>query len=462
MAMSEFSGFNIGRQMFNTFQVAMNVTGHNIANASNPAYTRQRAVIQASLPMSSLAGVGNIGGGSQVVMIQRLRSTYVDAQRTNTQGNLGASTVLSQGLTQLQSLWNEGSGQGISTSVDALSSDLSTLSTQPDSLSLRQGVLDDAGALAQQIQQKYADLSNLQRQSDQQVGSAVDEINNLSSQVAQLNTEIAGQLAIGQQPNDLLDQRQAAVEKLGDLSGAQSALMDNGMINLNIGGHWLVSQDRAASISSSPDAARPGLTVFSWADNGQVFTPVAGEAQAGLELRDQDIPDAMAKLDSLAVNLMADYNGLQAGGYALNAAAPGGTQFFTGTGAQDIAVDPALAANPAALAAAGSPSAPGDGNQAAAMAALNGNPSPGLGQSYTDALATWASEAGSSAQLADQQHSTQQSLMTQLDSLTASISGVNINEEAINLSEYQQAYQAGAHYIAALDTMIQSLLSEIK
>jgi flagellar hook-associated protein 1 FlgK len=461
MSVSEFSGYNIARNMFNTFQTAMDVTGNNIANASNASYSTQRAVITASPPLVNIGGVGNIGGGSQVSSIERQRDSYVDVQRTGQQGALGAANSLSQGLNQLQALWNNGNGQGLSTAVDDLSSAFSSLSSQPDSVSLRQGVIDSATALTTQMQQSATDLGNLQQQSDQQVGDEVTQVNQLSNSVAQLNVQISGQLATGQQPNDLMDQRQADIEQLGTLTGAQSSEMANGMINLNVGGHWLVAQDRAATINSTPDPARPGLTSFTWADNGQAYAPSGGETQAALDMRDVEVPDSQTKLNGLAAAMISDFNGLQASGYALNSATPGGTQFFTGTSAANIQVDPALASDPQALAAATTASAPGDGSQAAAFAALNGSTNASLGMSYTSALATWSSEAGASASLASQQQTTQQGLMNQLNTLTSSVSGVSINTEATNLSEYEQAYQAGARYVGVLDTMMQTLLTAV-
>jgi flagellar hook-associated protein FlgK len=236
--------------------------------------------------------------------------------------------------------------------------------------------------------------------------------------------------------------------------------MSNGMVNVSVNGHWLVDQGTAASITTAADPSRPGLSTFTWSDNGQTFTPDAGAAAGGLELRDQDIAGAISNLNQLASSLQTDYNGLQASGYAAGASTPGGAGFFTGTSAQDFQ-DPALAADPSALATAQTPNAAGDGTNATAFAALSSAASPGLGMSYTEALSNWTTEVGASAALATQQQTTQQAALTQLNNLTSSVSGVDMNQQAISLSQYQQAYEAGAKYVGTLDTMMQSLFMEL-
>jgi len=461
MDLSSFAGYSIANQLFNTVQVQMDVAGNNISNASNPAYSQQAAVVQPAPPLADVSGVGEVGGGSEVASIQRQRDTYVDAQRVATQGQLGESSTLAQGLNQLQGVLNESNGQGISNTLNQLTSAFASLAAQPSDPSLRAGVVDAASTAAGAINQEYSSLASLRQQADQQASQAVGQMNSTAQSVAALNVQIANAQAAGQQPNDLMDQRQADLETLGTLAGADSTTMANGMVSVNVNGHWLVDQGTSASVSTAQDPLNPAVSSFTWADNGQAFSPAGGEAQGALTLRDQDVAGAMGNLNTLAASLVADYNGLQSTGYALGAATPGGSAFFTGTGASTIAVDPALAANPSALAAAQNPSAPGDGTNATAFAALADKASAGLGTTYTGALSTWTSEVGASAALATQQQTTQQSSMTQLNNLTSSVSGVDLNEQAISLSEYQQAYEAGAHYVGTLDQMMQSLISEI-
>lgn len=460
MSVSDFSGYQIGSQMLNTVQMQMDVVGQNIANASTPGYSQEVANVTPSSPLYD-TGTLEVGGGSEVTSIQRADDPYVDAQTIVTSGALGASTTLAAGLGQLQSLLNESGGTGISSDLNSLTSAFSSLSADPDESSLQQGVVDAASTVAGDINQQYSSLTQLQQQADQQVQQAVTQMNSLATSVAGLNTQIAAALAEGQSPNQLQDQQQQDLVQLGTLVGAQTSTMSNGMTNVSVNGHWLVDQGLAASVDAAQDPSNPNISDFTWSDNGETFTPGGGNAQGALELRDQDIGGAITNLNSLASAVMTDYNNLQASGYAPNSATPGGAAFFTGTSASNMQVSAALSANPTLVASAQNPDSPGDGSNAAAFAALGSQSSPELGQSYTSALANWTTEVGSSAALATQQQATQQAGLTQLNNLTSAVSGVNLNQQAIMLSQYEQAYQAGAKYIGTLDTMMQSLFMEL-
>jgi flagellar hook-associated protein 1 FlgK len=459
--MSEFAGYGIGGKMLNAMQLGMDVTGHNIANAANPAYSQQVATVKAARPLMDVGDVGYIGGGSEVTGIDRMRDTYADIHRVSVHGDLGRADSLLQGLDQVQRVVNEADGHGVSKALDALTSAFESLAAKPDDLSLRQGVLDAASSVATHVQQRDSDLAQLQRQSDREASDGLIEVNQIAQAVAKLNAQISNAIALGQHPNDLMDERQSQLEKLGSLAGAETTNMDNGMVNVSVNGHWLVDQDRGAEIVTARDPQRPGLSLFTWKDNGQAFTPSSGKVLAAFELRDRDIQGERDKLSTLALALRDDYNGLQAKGYALNATKQGGTAFFKATGASDLQVDPTLAGDPKALAAASTPGAPGDGNQAVAFAGLAGQANQGLGDTYTGALSTWTSEVGANAALAQQQRDTEQASMDQLDKLTAAASGVDLNQQALQLSQYQEAYEAGTKYIQTIDKMMQALLNEV-
>ncbi len=460
MAVSGFAGYSLGAQMLNTVNMQMDVVGQNIANASTPGYSQQTAVVQQAPPIYS-GGDILLGGGSEVTSIQRQADPYVDAQVVATSGGLGAASTLATGLGQLESLINESNGQGLTSNLDSLTSAFTALSANPSDPSLQQSAVSAAQTLASDVNQRYVQLTALQQQADGQARQGVSQLNSTAAQVASLNTQIADALAAGQSPNELEDQRQQDLVQLGTLAGVQTAEMSNGMINVSVSGHWLVEQGASATVAAAPLASNPALTSFTWADNGQAFTPTGGSIQGALELRDTDVGGAITNLNNLANAVRTDYNAVQASGYPAGSATLSANPLFTGTGASDLAVSAALVASPSLLATAQTPSAPGDGSNAAAFAALGTAASPELGMGYAQALANWTTEAGASAALATQQQTTQQANLTQLNNLRSSISGVDLNGQAVQLSEYEQAYQAGAKYIGTLDTMMQTLFTDL-
>jgi len=78
------------------------------------------------------------------------------------------------------------------------------------------------------------------------------------------------------------------------------------------------------------------------------------------------------------------------------------------------------------------------------------------------ATAAMVSQFGSTAQQAQQQLSAETAIQTQDQSQLSSVSGVNLDEEAASMMQFQQAYQAAAQVIATSDTLFQSLVSALE
>jgi flagellar hook-associated protein 1 FlgK len=466
MPISTFSGLEVGKRMLNALKLVQETTGHNISNASNPAYSRQRIHVEAARPFTfSLSqGIpGMIGQGMDATSVERARDAYLDVRRMAVAGNKGQYGSLETSLSELEQVFGEPGDNGIRNGLDSLSAALSSVASQPEDPSLRAAALRQAESLASQFRSASQRVSEIQRDTDTQIKDKIGLINGQAAQVASLNYQIARQLGAGNNPSDLLDQRQEVLDQLASSTGAKVEYASNGMANVNMGGHWLVAMDVADKIQSAPDALRPGLSAFTFASDGRSTTPTSGELGGMLTLRDQEAPQALARLDALANTLRADLNTLQASGYGYNSATAGGPAFFTGTSAADLAVDPALLAAPMSLAAAVNPNSPGDGGNALAMNKAFSTARGALGGStYVGALADLISERGTATAQAKSQASFEGSLAKQLDQLQQSVSGVNIDEETTNLMEAQHAYEAGARYMATLDSMLDVLINDIK
>lgn len=140
-------------------------------------------------------------------------------------------------------------------------------------------------------------------------------------------------------------------------------------------------------------------------------------------------------------------------------AALGVNTFFTGSGAQDIAVNQVLLDNPDLLAAATS-AAEGDGSNAAALAALATTALAGLnGRSLTEyynavaaGVAVTSAAAQSGVEAAD-------AVSQSLDAQRESVSGVSLDEETISMLRLERAFEGAARYTSTVDKMLQELLA---
>jgi flagellar hook-associated protein 1 FlgK len=98
------------------------------------------------------------------------------------------------------------------------------------------------------------------------------------------------------------------------------------------------------------------------------------------------------------------------------------------------------------------------------MTAIAGLASQNLlsGQTLSGAYATLVGTIGNYAQSAGVAATATQGVLNQAQSAQQSISGVNLDEEAANLVNYQQAYQAAATVIGTAQTLFQSLLTAVQ
>jgi len=127
----------------------------------------------------------------------------------------------------------------------------------------------------------------------------------------------------------------------------------------------------------------------------------------------------------------------------------GGT-IFTGTGAASMAVNSSVVNNPSLIAASdGSGSL--DGSNALAMSQIQNS------SSIVPAFQTMVANLGQTVSTAQNNQTTQDQVTQQLQTQQASVSGVSIDEEMTNLINFQQAYEASAHFITTLSGLFSTL-----
>jgi flagellar hook-associated protein 1 FlgK len=101
----------------------------------------------------------------------------------------------------------------------------------------------------------------------------------------------------------------------------------------------------------------------------------------------------------------------------------------------------------------------GDGSNALAMSNLISNPALSGGtQTLTGAYANYVNNIGNAASTLQSSNTAQTALVTQITSSQQSVEGVNLDDEAANLLQYQQLYQANSKVIQTAETLFQTLM----
>lgn len=209
-----FGTFNIAKRGINTSQATIDVTSHNISNSNTVGYSRQRAKIVTSRPMTGTAGYGQVGTGSQVQAIERVRDGFLDYQLRGANSSLGSSDIRSNFLYEVENIFNEPSDTGISTLMGKFFDSFQELSKQPNSSNARTVTVQQTLALTDALNHTYTKLEELQQNAQLALKSNVTDINSLLSQIDGLNKQIMSVKSSGQMPNDLMDQRDTLLDEL--------------------------------------------------------------------------------------------------------------------------------------------------------------------------------------------------------------------------------------------------------
>jgi len=446
---------------------AMSVAGNNVANANTPGYSRQIANLTANPAVSSLGGAG-VGTGVSLVNITQARDQFVERQMPNALAAQSRSQTESDALSALTAL-NPNLQGGLPTTIGAFYSSLQTWSQNPGDPSLRQSVLGNAQALATSFNQTANAISSARTGLDASISGKITEVNAAAKALADLNNQIQISKSAGGQSNDLLDARQAAVDTLATLTGATPYSDGQGNVSMALpNGTSLVVGISAGQFSAIPDPSNNGLLKLQLtrADGSPPSdwdgTSLGGTMGGLFGARDGALKTAATSIDGLAFDMATALNTVQQNGFDMNGN-PGVALFnlpATSTGAAStITINPAVAANGRLLAAGtATPTASGDNGNVLAMIATQSQALPS-GSSPVGTIQTIVTAFGTSSAQAQALAAHDGAMASNLQTLRDATSGVSIDEEMVNLTKAQKAFEAVSKVIATANQMLDTLMS---
>ena len=468
-------------------QIALDTVSQNLANSLTPNYTRQGVALSAKASTS----IGNAAGnGVEATSLIRYADSYKTQQMWRANSNLGQYEAAQTYLLQMEQVMGDASS-GLSASLDNFFAALSAASVEPASSPLRQQIIEEAKALGQSVGNLAQIISNQKDAIVQQRDVAVDELNSYVQQIAALNTQIIQAHGAGLNTSALQDQRDARVDDLSKLVGLQTMTQPDGSISLSLrGGQPLVVGDRFATMDV---ASINGGYVMQVAFGNERFSLGAGGWQGtlgGLSMLETDMLIPLeSSVRDMAKAIADEFNNILTQGYGVNPAvinagppveyekAPALFQYDPNSSASMLTVakknvpvdvnDPNAGTMEVELTSADlGLSSRGDeaGNsiqlqqlialqQKPVQIALLGNQVL-LGDVYTQIVG----KLGTYSQQSQAAYGTSKTVRDQSESNWRSTSAVNTDEEAVNLMQYQQMYQANMKVISTANALFDSLL----
>jgi len=461
-----FGTLNLASRSLQTQMTGIEVTGQNLANVNTTGYSRQKVQITSSPDV--LTSLGPEGTGANATSIQRVVSNLLNGQIQSQNSTSGYWNGQQTGLQSAQDAMDEFlNGTGVTDSTSAATGTTDTgldgqlsglfnafqsVATSPTSVSARQSLVAQAQTVAASFNNISTQLGQVKTSLNASLSSDVTSANQLLTQIATLNSQITTAQAGGGNANDLEDEREQDLENLSQLTSITTSSGANGAVNITIGGQTLVSGNNVDDTLQTYDPGNGGLLVQT--ATGQVnLTLTGGSMQGTIDARDGTLATLQTNINSLANNLITQVNSINSGGYGLTGTT--GNDFFNGTNASTITVNPTLVNNPSLIQASASASDPGDNTVALQLADLGTSPQSGLDNetfnaSYDASVAALGSALGN----ANNQVTDQTTVNTMLSSQRGAVSGVNVDEEMTNMMTYQQAYEASAQMVSAVNAML--------
>lgn len=439
-------------------QEGLAVTSHNIANASTPGYSRQRPVMTANQALVTPRGV--FGEGVSVVNVEQVRDTLLDATYRGESASASQNQARSDALSQVETILGEPSDNGLSSVMDQFFSAWSDLAANPTTASDRSIVRERGTELVDQIHQMSANMAQVGEQTTSRLADGVQQVNALTQQIASLNKQIVSVEADGTTAADLRDSRNQALDKLSTLVPITVNTHEDGSVGVATSGINIVD----GPVATSLEAVSSGGTWSLQVEGGS--TPLAdtgGSLGGYMQVLNQDLPAATTSLDDLAKALVTDVNTLHETGTGPSGANP--VDFFDPTklDANSISLSTDVTTDPNNI-AAGTPAADGSYRSGAndvanQISALKDTKLSGLGKTPDEQFQGLVSDVGLAVRSSSDAATVHQTLSDQADKRRMSLSGVSVDEELVSMIQYQTAYQASAHVVNAANEMLRSLLT---
>ncbi|MCZ2293167.1 MAG: flagellar hook-associated protein FlgK [Burkholderiales bacterium] len=317
---------SIGVRAMTASYASLQTTSHNIANAGVEGYSRQETLLATSKGL--FTGAGFFGRGVDVVGVKRAQDSFLTREAASAKALSAMDQARAGYLVQMQSVFRTGE-QGLGHAISQFFAAMSDLASRPADTASRQVVLARAQDLVTRFREGGTQLARLQTAVTEEVSASVQTINGLAASIAKINKDIVAASAFGQEPNDLLDERDRLISRLSEHVQVSTIPAGDGTVNVFIGGgQRLVLGANAEQLKRVPDmfdASRSAVAVSEGASLRQLDAGALGGGRlAGLmQFQSEDIVAAQVMLGRLARALTDTVNAQQTLG--LNLQPPAGT-----------------------------------------------------------------------------------------------------------------------------------------
>lgn len=437
-------------------QASIQTTSHNINNMNTPGYSRQRVEQSAKSAYSnpgfnSSMGAGQLGTGAEATDIIRIRNTFYDFQYRSESHNYGEIGIKYEHYTTMETIFNEPSDSAISASLSNFFSSWQELSKNPSDTGAKDIVIQNSKYLANNISKIKEKLINLSEQAKKKLGDDIEEINGMFKELKSLNKNIKIVEGSEKTPNDLLDQRDRIIDDLSfkmDINNEDiRAALETGDASLeyNAGEISLTYKDI--------DGNKKTVVLADKTDK-----KMSGELQGSIYMIDK-IAEYQKSIDELAEGIAKGANNV-INGRDVNDNTKLVTDkdlfVFDKGGNPILKVNKDFSDDPKNLTITS--------ETAQEMYRLKGKKFEIAGETTTidKFYNSIVQKLGNETQEVIRNEKNQGKILKDINNSRLNLSGVSLDEEMVNLIQFQHAYNASAKVISTIDSLLDVVVNGLK
>lgn len=460
---------NIAKSSLAANQQAMQVLGHNIANAGTKGYSVQRINFSSKIPLVTANGL--FGRGVDAGSVVRAEARFLKERlRFETQG-LGKWTSINKSLMEIELSFSGPGESDLSASITNFFNANEELSLNPESLAARANLIQRAEFMTTKFNTTAELLLRMQINIDREIQTVARQVNEFTDKIASINELIIVAEAGGNVANDLRDRRDLLLEEVSELLDVNILRKKDGGFIVSLDGNLLVDgKAQRDLVIVQKSSGRGSITTLSLKGNTTKLKVKGGQLGGLIDTRDNYIGEYRLSLDKMAVNLSKSINAIHSTGFDLDGNT--GINFFKTKieSALDMTVNSEISSNSRRIAAAGgydtdadsindTSNGPGDNSIIKLMAGLRNSAIDTDGvESIFDSYGSLLGSIAFDAEQAKESVEIQELLVDQITNMKDAKIGVSLDEEIAKMIVFQNNYASTARIINVVDKMMQTML----
>lgn len=291
-----FLGFETQKRTMQLAQKHIDITGNNVSNMNTVGYTRQRIDLYAmyysgnqDLRWSSDSNsLSMTGQGANAYGVSQIRDVYVDKRYRENVAVEGETETAVNILKDIEDVLDNFESDGLQYFTQQFFNALQDYSGEkPDSSEVATICVNTAKNLCRLLNDYSTKISEIETTYVTELEDTIDYINNLTSEMSQLNKKIVDEkfhYPDGYDPNELLDEMNLYIDELATYGNIEVERLSSGAYTVKMGGVTIVDGEGFKNNRIlMKDYDIYGQAIVSW-ESGDAFNVNAGSLKSYLNM----------------------------------------------------------------------------------------------------------------------------------------------------------------------------------